>query len=130
MKVAVAPDGRPLADMETGLSNVPPTEGTLTLISAEPPSDTVTGVGGAVTVYVVSTVSVNAEEIEAADPAFPEYAAVTLSAPPGRLVVENAAMPLEFSGAVASKVVPLKKLTVPRGEPAGAGETVAVSVTG
>jgi hypothetical protein len=103
--------------MDTGLSKVPPTEGMVTLISTEPPSDTVTGVGGTVTVYVVSTVSVNTEDVEAADPAFPEYAAVTLSAPPGRLAMENAAAPEEFNGAVASKVVPLKKLTVPREEP-------------
>jgi hypothetical protein len=58
--------------MVTTLSKAPPTGGTVTFISTEPPSLTVTGAGGAVTVYVVLTVSVKAEDVDPANAVFPE----------------------------------------------------------
>ena len=52
-----------------------------------------------------------------------------MSTPTGRLVVENVAPPDELGLLLPSRVVPVKKLTVPRGEPLGTGVTVATSVT-
>ncbi len=51
------------------------------------------------------------------------------SAPKGSVVVEKVATPAELTVPVPSKVPPFWKLTVPNGEPVGAGVTVAVSVT-
>ena len=52
-----------------------------------------------------------------------------LSAPFGRLERLKAATPEESTFTVASRVLPLKKLTLPSGEPVGTGATVAVRVT-
>jgi hypothetical protein len=93
--------------MVTTLSNAPPTGGTVTLICVEPPSVTVTGAGGAVTVYVVFTVSVKAEDVEPADAAFPEYTAVMPSAPVGRAPEVNTATPAELTVSVPRRVDPL-----------------------
>ena len=46
-----------------------------------------------------------------------------------RLARLNVATPAELIVADPSKVLALKKLTLPSDEPVGAGETVAVSVT-
>jgi hypothetical protein len=46
-----------------------------------------------------------------------------------RLLSLNVAIPDEFKFTVPRRLVPSKKLTVPSGEPVGAGETVAVRRT-
>ena len=75
------------------------------------------------------TVTSSPIEVEVAKPALPEYTAVTVSVPEGRLESVKLATPDPFRVAVPSRVLPLKKLTVPAGVPAGAGATVAVRVT-
>src|SRR5579863_8012591 len=107
LKVAMAPGGSPLADRVTTLLKAPPTGGTVTLIATEPPSVTVTGAGGAVTVYVVFTVSVKGEDVDPVNPVFPEYTAVMLSAPVGRLLEVKLATPEELTVPVPRRVVPL-----------------------
>ena len=54
-KVAVAPAGRPEADMVTTLSKDPPRGGTMISMSTDPPALTVNGLAGAVTPKVVAT---------------------------------------------------------------------------
>jgi hypothetical protein len=49
--------------------------------------------------------------------------------PMANVVVEKVASPDEFTMTVPSSVAPSKKLTVPVGDPEGAGETVAVKTT-
>jgi hypothetical protein len=70
-----------------------------------------TGFGETVKVVVVAvsgfTVSVVALEVEAANPAFPEYVAVRLSDPVARPVLVNVTIPEETMLAVPSSVVPL-----------------------
>jgi hypothetical protein len=46
-----------------------------------------------------------------------------------RLLSLKVAMPAEFTFTVPRSVVPSKKVTVPSGDPVGAGETVAVRRT-
>ena len=77
------------------------------MIATDPPCATVTGAGGAVTVYVVFTVSVNVEEVEPANPEFPEYTAPILSTPEGRLSLVKVATPEELTVSVPSRVAPL-----------------------
>ena len=67
------------------------------MIMTDPPCCTVTGVGGPVTVYEVSTVSILAEDVEPANPAFPEYTTVMLSAPVARLPLVKVATPEELT---------------------------------
>lgn len=131
VKVAVAPAGRPEADIVTTLSKGPPMGGTVMLISTEPPAFTVNDDAGAVTEKVEADVTVTSSpiEVEVAKPALPEYTAVTVSVPEGKLESVKLATPDPLRVAVPSRVLPLKKLTVPAGVPAGAGETVAVRVT-
>lgn len=131
LKVAVAPVGSPVADNVTVPLYVPPTADTVIFTFAEPLAATVTGVVGAVTAKAgaVPTVSLSAVDVDAVNPAFPEYAAVRLSEPAGRVVVVNVATPEEFTVAVFSRVESLKKSTVPSGAPMGAGVTVAVKIT-
>jgi hypothetical protein len=107
LKVTVAPAGSPEAESVTTLSNAPPSGGKVILMVAAPPGATGTGVVGAVTVKAVVTVSLTAEEVEAANPALPGYTAVMLSAPTTRLLVVNVATPEALSVPVPSKVVPL-----------------------
>src|SRR5580658_8459485 len=64
LKVAVAPGGRPLADIVTMLLNEPFRGGTVTMTCTEPPSAAVTGAAGAVTAYAGLIVSVDAAEVE------------------------------------------------------------------
>ena len=52
-----------------------------------------------------------------------------LFAPTGRLLVANVATPEEFIVPFPSSVAPLKKFTLPSGDPVGAGLTVAVNMT-
>jgi hypothetical protein len=115
--------------MVTTLLNAPPTGGTVTPIATAPPSATVNGVAGAVTVYAALIVSVSAVDVEAPNSVLPEYAAVMLPTPLGREEMLKVATPAELTVPVPSRVVALKKLTVPRDEPVGAGEIVAVKVT-
>jgi hypothetical protein len=93
----------------------------------------VAGFGAAVNVVAVGavfTVRLTAEEVDVADVVLPEYTAVRLATPTGNVDVVVVATPDEFTVAAAPIwVAPMKKLTVPREEPVGAGETVAVSVT-
>src|SRR5579863_5520495 len=91
LKVAVAPAGRPLADMVTTLLNAPPSGGTVTGMVTKPPSATETGVAGATTVYAASIVSVTADELEPSKMALPEKTAVTLSLPSERVEMLNVA---------------------------------------
>ena len=100
--------------------------------STEPPATTVNGVCGAVTAKVEAavTVTASADEVDVAKPALPEYTAVIESVPDARLVAVKVATPDELRFAIPKRVLPLKKLTVPAGVPAGAGATVAVRVTG
>ncbi len=123
VKVAVAPAGKPEADIVTTLSKGPPMGGTVMLISTEPPAFTVNDDAGAVTEKVEADVTVTSSpiEVEVAKPALPEYTAVTISVPEGRLESVKLATPDPFRVAVPSSVLPLKKLTVPAGVPAGAG---------
>jgi hypothetical protein len=67
----------------------------------------VTGADGAVTVNTAPTVSVKAEEVEPANEEFPEYTAVMLSAPAGRLAVLKVATPEELTVSVPRRVSPL-----------------------
>ena len=89
------------------------------------------GLGAAVSAVLVATMAVTptAEDMEVANAVLPEYSAVTMFVPGGRLEVISVATPDELTFAVPSSVLPLKKLTVPAGIPVGAGATVAVSVT-
>ena|ERR1700678_368784 len=107
LKLPVAPGGSALADMVTTLPNVPPTGSTVTLILTDPPSATVTVAGEAFTVNVVFTVSLNAEEVEPTNATLPVYTAVILSAPAGKVVLENAATPDELTLPLPRRVVPL-----------------------
>jgi len=52
-----------------------------------------------------------------------------LSEPAGSELVANVATPEEFTVPFPSSVAPLKKFTLPNGDPVGAGLTVAVNVT-
>jgi hypothetical protein len=106
LKVAVAPGGSPLAESVTRLLNAPPNGGTLTLTSTDPPCATGTGVGGAVTVYAVLTVSMSTAEVDPASSVSPEYTAVMLSTPAGRLLVVKVAAP-ELRVSVPRSVEPL-----------------------
>jgi hypothetical protein len=83
-----------------------------------------------VVVVAVFTVSLWAVEVEPANPALLENVAVRLSTPVGRLLVVNVATPEELTVPLPNNVAPLKKFTVPKGAPVGAGVTVAVNVTG
>jgi hypothetical protein len=70
------------------------------------------GLGEAVSVVLVVTVaavtvSVSAVDVEPANPALPEYTAVMLNVPTGRLLVVKAAMPEELTVVAPSDVVPL-----------------------
>ena len=129
---AVAPAGKPEADMVTGLLNAPPSGGTVTLTLTEPPSwDTVAGVVGAATVNAGVTACETAVEVAEAKVALPEYAAVMLNVPPlVKLLVVKVATPLALGVRLPICVVPLKKFTVPRSEPVGAGVMVAVKTMG
>ena len=84
----------------------------------------------AVVVGAPATVIASPDEVEVAKAALPEYTAVIEFVPAGRLEVVKVATPDEFTFAVPSSVLPLKKLTVPAGVPVGVGVTVAVRVTG
>jgi hypothetical protein len=55
----------------------------------------------------VFTVSLSAADVDAAKSKFPEYAAVRLSDPAGKLVVEKVATPDEFRVPLPSRVPPL-----------------------
>ena len=114
--------------MVTTLSKGPPMGGTVMLISTEPPAFTVDADPGAVTEKVEADVTVTSSpaEVEVAKPALPEYTAVIVSVPEGRVERVKVATPDAFRFAVPNRVVPLKKLTVPAGVPVGAGLTVAV----
>jgi hypothetical protein len=71
-----------------------------------------------------------AEDVEVANPALPEYTAVRLAVPTASVEVVTVATPEEFTtAALPICVAPLKKLTVPSGEPVGVGVMVAVNVT-
>lgn len=72
VKVAVAPAGKPEADMVTTLSKEPPMGGTVMLMSTEPPAWTVKGLPGAVTANVVATSRPISAEVEVAEPELPE----------------------------------------------------------
>jgi hypothetical protein len=75
--------------------------------------------------------SIMGVEVEVPDPTLPEYTAVILSAPAGRVPVVNVAVPELLTTLLPTSVVPpLKKLTVPVGVPVGAGVILAVKVTG
>ena len=90
------------------------------------------GFGLAIRTVGVETAAITSatdEEVEAAKPALPEYAAVKECEPTVKLLVVNVAAPDEFRFTVPIKVEPSKKLTVPSGEPVGVGEMVAVNVT-
>ena len=71
-----------------------------------------TGFGEAVSRVVVEvkpvpvTISVNVEDVEPANVALPEYAAVMEFAPKDRLLVVNVATPAEFTVTVPSNVAP------------------------
>ena len=82
----------------------------------------------AVVVEVLIT-SVRTLVVEVAKPAFPEYTAVMLSDPLGRIVVVNVATPEELADRVPSSAAPLRKFTVPNDDPVGMGLMVAVKVT-
>lgn len=69
-------------------------------------------------------------DIDGSDKALPEKTAVIPIVPAARLLVVKVAMPEEFTVPVPTSVSPLKKLTVPVGVLLGAGETVAVKVSG
>ncbi len=88
---------------------MPPTGDTEILTLTEPPAATLTGAVGAATVKVgaAPTVNVSAAEVDDAKAVFPEYAAVMLSEPWGRLLVAKAATPEEFTAVVLSKFEPL-----------------------
>jgi hypothetical protein len=87
----------------------PPEEETVILTLTELPEVTETAVLGAdnVKVGAAPTVNVSTAEVEAAKAAFPEYAAVMLSEPVGRLLVVAVARPEELTVAEFSKVDPL-----------------------
>ncbi len=53
------------------------------------------------------TVSVTAGEVDVRKPAFPEYTAVRLSEPTGRLLIAEVAMPETLTVPVPKKVEPL-----------------------
>jgi hypothetical protein len=93
----------------------------------------VAGFGATVKVVVVTvsglTVTLCAVEVAPANPALPENTAVRLNTPFGRLLVVNVAIPKELTVPLPNNVAPLKKFTVPRVVPVGAGVTVAVKVT-
>ena len=77
LKVPVAPDGSPVENMVTTLSNAPPTGRTLTSIFTAPPCATVTDVSRVVTVNVdgaavLVTVSGTTFEVELAKATLPE----------------------------------------------------------
>ena len=78
---------------------------------------------------MVFTVSEKAVEVDVAKSVLPEYVAVRLRLPAGRVVLVSVAMPLAPTVPVPSCVEPLRNVTVPSDEPVGAGVTVAVSVT-
>jgi hypothetical protein len=73
LNVALAPGGSPVAESVTTPSNAPPSGGTVMSMVAAPPGATGTGAVGAVTVKEAVTVSLTAEEVEAAKPALPGY---------------------------------------------------------
>ena len=73
--------------------------------------------------------SKDAEDVDPAKLTLPEYVAVKLKFPTGRLFVLSVATPDALKVPTPSCAAPLKKLTVPSDEPVGAGDTVAVSVT-
>jgi len=64
--------------------------------------------------------------VEAANTALPEYTAANACVPEVNVLVLSVAKPEELTVTVPSSVEPSKKLTVPRGDPVSAGETVAV----
>jgi len=96
---------------------------------------TAAGFGEAASVVVVAVgvngliVSVNAVEVDVANPVLPEYTAMILCAVTVRLLVMKTAMPDALRFTVPSKVAPSEKLTVPSEEPVGTGLTAAVNVT-
>ena len=96
---------------------------------------TAAGFGEAASVVVVAVgvngliVSVNAVEVDVANPVLPEYTAMMLCAATVRLLVMKTAMPDAFRFTAPSKVAPSEKLTVPSEEPVGTGLTAAVNVT-
>jgi hypothetical protein len=109
LKVAVAPAGSPVADNVTVPLYVPPTADTVILTLAEPVAATLTGVVGAAMEKVGAELTVKSStvEVDAAKPVFPEYAAVRLSEPTGRLMVVKVARPEGFTVAAFSRIEPL-----------------------
>jgi len=75
LNVAVARGGNPVATRVTTLVYEPPSGGTVTVICTEPPSLTVNGVCGAVTVYAAVTVSSCEPDVEPVNAVLPEYTA-------------------------------------------------------
>ena len=106
LKVTVEPVGCPVAANEMRPLKAPPAGVTVRLTLAEPPAATVTGGCGALIVKVeaVVTVKVRGDEVDSANSAFPEYAAVMLLEPAGRVLVAKVAPPEELTFAVFSNV--------------------------
>lgn len=129
LNVAVSPAGSPVSDMLTTLVKEPPNGATLILTLTMPPAATVIGVVGPVIAKAGLITRFTGADVDPADAALPEKTAVITSVPEGRELTVKVATPALFSVAVPSSVAPLRKFTVPKGEPVGAGATVTVSVT-